>query len=373
MSFDIMTSLAHNPTRVSPKEPRMTARQQFIARPYVADFIEWFARELDSRTLFQHTYIQRRTGKVWACESLYDAFETYQWNSPANDRLGFAATGDAAGNAQALKALRRDLKAAGSDDAKMLQATLDVMAWGGVTAGNAQWLRANERGLAQQVNEVAAAIDACDPAAPVLRAKTLRFNAGMTKVYSLLCADFIIYDSRVAAFLGHAVVLFCTLHGLTTVPQYLCFPWAGAKEGKNAQAPKRRNPGNGTLAFIRLRSHAHHALWNLRASWVMSAVLAHPAAAYSRFNLARSQGDALRALESAAFMYGYCLGAPHTLPADADCGEPDEHVVALINQAEHGQWHEIDVDEMLAELDIMIKKAEEEPAPGANPAGPDRR
>jgi hypothetical protein len=43
----------------------------------------------------------------------------------------------------------------------------------------------------------------------VLRSKNLRLSSGMIKVYSLLCKDFIIYDSRVAAGLGWMVVKYC--------------------------------------------------------------------------------------------------------------------------------------------------------------------
>jgi hypothetical protein len=95
---------------------------------------------------------------------------------------------------------------------------------------------------------------------------------------------------------------------LSKVPEGLCFPWAAAKEGKNTLAPKRRDPGTGGLKFKVLRSGHHHAMWNMRASWVLSAVLAHPSAAGSRFHLVPTPNDPLRALEAALFMIGYDLG-----------------------------------------------------------------
>ena len=45
----------------------------------------------------------------------------------------------------------------------------------------------------------------------------LRFNAGMTKVYSLMCDNFIIYDSRVAAALGWLVMKYCRDRKLTAL------------------------------------------------------------------------------------------------------------------------------------------------------------
>lgn len=60
-----------------------------------------------------------------------------------------------------------------------------------------------------------------------------RFNAGITKVYSLVLEDFIIYDSRVAATLGWLVATFCRA-GAREVPDALRFPWMPAKEAPGA-------------------------------------------------------------------------------------------------------------------------------------------
>lgn len=115
----------------------------------------------------------------------------------------------------------------------------------------------------------------------MLREKTLRFNSGMTKVYSLLCDNFVIYDSRVAAALGWAIVKYCQLHGLATVPELLCFPWAAAKEGLGADRKR-----------------------------LMQAVLDHPNARESHFHTVEAPNNPLRALEAAFFMIGYDLGEP---------------------------------------------------------------
>lgn len=285
-------------------------RQTYLALPHVHEFIQWLATELDSTTLFTHQYVDRRSGAQWSCNSLYNAFANYRWNHPGNPRLMFNPGHCALSNGKALSALRNDLQAINGCDNHALHATSDVMSWGGVSAGNKRWLEANKTGLAKLLSDVKVAMDAGNDDVPILKSKHLRFNSGMTKVYSLLCRNFIIYDSRVAAALGWLVVKYCIVHGLAKVPQALCFPWAGAKESPDAAAPKRRNPGMGSLEFKTLRSGRHHAQWNLRASWLLSATLAHPAAAASPFQKIAAPNDPLRALEAALFMIGYDLGTP---------------------------------------------------------------
>jgi hypothetical protein len=285
-------------------------RHAYFALPHVSGFITWFAAELDCESRFKHEYVDRRSGMQWSCNRLFDAFDRYRWNHPGNVRLGFDSGHCPMSNGIALSALRNDLQAINGDDRRALDATLDVMSWGGVSAGNANWLKANKDGLASLLEAVQGALDAGDELAPVLRSKQLRFNSGMTKVYSLLCKNFVIYDSRVAAALGWLVVKYCQAQGLSKVPQGLGFPWAAAKEALNADTPKCRNPGAGVLKFKGLRSGAHHALWNLRASWVLNAVLAHPAAKASPFQSVGAPNDPLRALEAALFMIGYDLGHP---------------------------------------------------------------
>jgi len=282
--------------------------QIYLALPGVSGFISWLASELDSQTHFNHQYVNRKTDEKWSCSSLYNAFENYRWNHPGNTRLDFKPGVCSSSNGIALSALRQDLVSAAGSDSHALEASVDVMRWGGVAARNTDWLEANKVGLDRMLQDVQAAIGAGDDQAPALRSKNLRFNSGMTKVYSLLCKDFIIYDSRVAAGLGWMVVKYCQAHGLFKVPEALCFPWAAAKEGKNALAPKRRDPGTGGLKFKGLRSGHHHAMWNMRASWVLSSVLAHPGAAGSRFQRVATPNDPLRALEAALFMIGYDLG-----------------------------------------------------------------
>lgn len=274
-------------------------------RAEVKAFIEWLAQHLGSNQPLKHEYVNRKTGKRWQFADLYDAFKQYEWYHSGVPHLKVSAGSCAVSNNQALDAMSTDLLAATCDN-MMLRGTKAMMSWGGVSAHNNQWLEDNQDGLAKTIEQVAEVLRVGDLDSPQFRAD-IRFNAGMTKVYSVICQDFIIYDSRVAAALGMLVIIYCEEKGLRTVPDGLRFPWAPAKEGESAAVPKRRNPSkNKAFKFPGLRRGSHHALWNMRASWVLSQALAHPHAKSSQFHV--GGGSALRKLEMALFMIGYDLG-----------------------------------------------------------------
>ncbi len=133
-----------------------------------------------------------------------------------------------------------------------------------------------------------------------LKGFDLRFNAGLSKVYSLLLDDFVIYDSRVAAALGWLVVRYCHAHQLSAVPGTLAFPWSSGREAASVSDAKRRDPSDGKYQFPRLGDARLHARWNLRASWLIQALAA-------RLPDFCNLPDGIRALESSLFMWGYDL------------------------------------------------------------------
>jgi hypothetical protein len=285
-------------------------KSSYLKRSVVQDFVAWFGQNLDNAT-FAHGYINRRSGS-WQCNSLYDAYLKYQWRHRAGDTFAHSAA--------TLTSLSRALRAAlasAADDQAACRAATDVMIWGGVVAGNVRWLNANPN-LASDLLAVQAAINTQDTTHSVLADRKLRFNAGMTKVYSLLCEGLIIYDSRVAATLGWAVRKFCEAHALTSVPAELAFPWAPAKSTPNHPAPKNRDPSSPALSFPKLTAGPLHAHWNLKASWVLEAALLSPAGQASQF-----AGDPyldtpalrLRAVEAALFMIGYDLDQQPETPS----------------------------------------------------------
>ncbi|HGM5583866.1 TPA: hypothetical protein ACKP2Y_000150 [Pseudomonas putida] len=278
----------------------------YKGRAEVTAFIEWLADLLGSNKPLAHEYTNRLTGKRWQFSDLHDAFKQYEWPHPGVPHLNISAGICPVSNTEALDALSVDLSAATSDDT-MLRGTQATMAWGGVSAHNNQWLQDNQVGLAAMVEHVAEVLRQGNLDSPEFNTD-LRFNAGMTKVYSLICDNFIIYDSRVAAALGWLVMKFCRDRKLTALPDGLRFPWAPAKEAQNTTAPKNRDPSiESDFKFPRLRRGHHHAIWNMRASWVLSEALAHPLARGSRFH--EGSGKPLRKLEMGLFMIGYDLGS----------------------------------------------------------------
>ena len=217
---------------------------------------------------------------------------------------------DFSANMVALNHLRNNLVSAlnsqTDSDTAMRDSAIDVMTWGGVRPGNVMWLTNHHTGLRDIVATMREAIKEEDTEA--IPNGNLRFNSGMTKVYSLICKDFIIYDSRVAAALGWAVTKFCQGENRTKVPKELAFPWAPAKESTGQQNTKRRNPSINQLSFPRLSSGRPHAIWNLKASWLLKDTLER-AAPNEAF---KGAADPLRALEAALFMIGYDLPKPGT-------------------------------------------------------------
>lgn len=270
----------------------------------VRDFVVWLAENLGNPSLFTHEYTDRRSGTAWQCQGLKDACAKYQW-SHKGVRGVLPGTNLESNNA-ALSALGNALhdSLSPANDPAAFTAAADVMKWGGVQAGNVRWLSINTDQLASLLKSTATAFTNGNLSDPLLLNKDLRFNAGMTKVYSLLVEDFIIYDSRVGAALGWIVAKYCEEKKLPGVPAEIAFPWAPSKEAPNAKSPKNRNPGRGAFCFPRLVAGPQHAHWNLKASWILAEVLA----------LAGADGFAgpktvapLRRLEAALFMIGYDL------------------------------------------------------------------
>ncbi len=276
-------------------------KSDFLQLPAVSAFVEWFALQL-SKPTYAHAYKTAR-GKAYTFDGLGAAMQQYDWRFKFHDGDGKLWQGTSlAQNQAALDHITGHLQqalAVGDDEAARTWSTA-VMGWGGVMNGNAKWLSENVDGLAAHISGVRDILDLQDDADAVLK-PIHRFNAGMTKVYSLLCSRFIIYDSRVAAALAWFVVKWCQETGLQQVPAQLAFPCLAAKEAANAGLKKVRNPSVADLRFPALIGASQHAKWNQRASWVLDAALAK--AGGTGF------GDNLRALEAALFMWGYDLGS----------------------------------------------------------------
>ena len=305
----------------------------YLAQKDVIDFVDWFSKRLCSSDL-SHSWIDRRNGKQVSFDSVFDAYKRYSWCfnftnpiPPGGIVKGKLFPDSCAALCQIKINLTTAIKNQIDKDVRIWTQTL--MRWGGVYPGNGTWLHNNEVGLAKTLNYIASLLG---PHAAEAQLKSIsRFNSGMTKIYSLLVDDFIIYDTRVAAALTWIIRLYCEDKNFT-IPDNLCFPVGKAKESPTQINPKCRNPSKGNLKFPPLTPGADHAVWNRKASWLLQDVLAK-ADAESCFNQLPPSGR-LRALEAALFMIGYDIpdGATCNKPSESQTKKPE--VVVEINAEE---------------------------------------
>jgi hypothetical protein len=241
-------------------------RTQYIGSGDVASFIDWFARKVGDQSV-RHSYVDRRTQRRVVFDGLCSALDQYRWNGKSYDQNADDLDKLRSGLAKAMKIEDRKER-----DKSVCASCVEVMEWGRVAPRNKKWLFDNEDGLASTIANVCGILRSEDDdlsSFPV----NMRFNAGMTKIYSLLVSAFIIYDSRVAAALGWFVVQWLRELDDPTLPEPLSFPWMPAKEAPNAGNPKKRDPSCGPYNFPRVNGSAAHARWNLRASWILAEAL----------------------------------------------------------------------------------------------------
>ena len=293
-------------------------RNDYLNDSHVKRFLEWMGPHLHPESKLAHGYALPGSAQLHFA-NLADAYERYDWDFSFLRLDGSRCAGRTfAENAAVLDELQGRLRGAldaqldaAARDRAARDAAVEVMRWGGVVPHNVPWLHANEHGLAASLARVRAALECDDDAADL--GSDLRFNAGMTKVYSLLLDHFVIYDSRVAAALAWFVARWAREQKLEAVPAMLTFPCMPAKEdARTARRRKVRNPWTGKSGFPLLGSRPYaHAKWNLRASWIIRALLeTHPGTVFGVGTAA------CRRLEAALFMWGYDLTPPPTSGAD---------------------------------------------------------
>ncbi|MEC4747532.1 hypothetical protein [Methylomicrobium sp. Wu6] len=297
-------------------------KNTYLSRPDVNDFIDWLSLEIKQNNLI-HSYTLPNNTKI-TFQGLADAFNQYAWRFNFSDPTGQIHTGSAfIDSARCFVTLASGLQANlppnPANDQVICEWACAVMMWGGVTNGNVDWLKTNVVGLAREVDNVRNILSGNDED-PAVMNPIRRFNAGMTKVYSLIVPNFIIYDSRVAASLAWLVAAWCKQAGRASVPKELAFPCMPPKEGENPRIRKSRNPSNNTLIFPNMNGNVkRYAQWNMRASWILRECLTR-----SNNTVFHQQGsNDLRALEAALFMWGYDLGQK-ILPIDIELPEIEE-------------------------------------------------
>jgi hypothetical protein len=267
----------------------------------VASFIDWLTTHIRDPKKIQisNKFTVLRPNADFSFDSLQAALTRYQWGSPSVDGLSSFDE-----NERVLSLLQEELKDAFKPEkwADLKEACIKIFRWGGVTNGNNAWAEINEKNLLSELSSVKGFIEAKNDDVKSI-SFPYRFNAGLTKVYSLLLPNFVIYDSRVAATLAWLVVCWSEMEQRTTVPENLRFTCMSAKEGKNAQYRKKRNPDPQIFPSLNNRA-ALHLQWNMRASWIVESVAKKIEGSGDLFS---HQKAPMRAIEAAMFMWGYDL------------------------------------------------------------------
>jgi len=280
-------------------------KQAYLAEKTVASFIDWLANHIAKSEEIQisNSFKTAKTKQNFHFKSLEDALLQYQWGFQKIDNL-FKKGNTYPENELALSCLESGLKSAvQKQDVQALKiACINVFKWGGVVNGNQKWAENDPENILKEISKIKTIIEKSDDTlnqSPF----PFRFNAGMTKVYSLLLPNFVIYDSRVAGTLAWLITCWSKFEGCENIPEELRFACMDPKEGVNSIHKKIRNPDK--LIFPKLNNSAlQHAIWNMRASWILESV----AEKISHFeNAFHQKKNPMRALEAAMFMWGYDL------------------------------------------------------------------
>lgn len=334
-------------------------RTEYLAQLEVDSFVTWLAKNLNNPRL-THKY-GTPAGPV-KFDGIPDALAKYDWRFRFCDPNGVVHAGNTYDeNAYALGILRNGIRNAleGQNDQDVRDWSIAIVNWGGVRNGNVKWLLENDHGLAQELGNVCAILAAGQDVTRDHLNQIRRFNAGMTKIYSLLLDDFIIYDSRVAAALTWLLTKWCVEQKRKEVPELLQFPCMRPKEGDNPAIRKLRNPSCGDYRFPWMPGGQppRYAQWNLRANWILRETLNR----CSKVTVFRYQDNSLRELEAALFMWGY------NLQCSIPCADPAQRVQDDIGDDEP------DADEELCSHSPAEQTAQDQSLHSSETRGPQGR
>ena len=290
-------------------------RQEYLREPSVINFVDWFRKTLrhESGYEFSHEYERLTKGKSekttpWACSSIYDAYKKYEWefNFTENDIKIRGST--YAESKEVLDRFSKQLRSAVQkrDDVTCHKICLMILEWGGVLGsekkGNKKYINEMKDGLSTYLSNSKSLFESHEITlarrykTPGDETVNIKMNAGFTKIYSLLCDNFIIYDGRVGAAVGLLVRLYCEeKQHIESVPISL-----GFYSGKAQSASVNRNPSSKKYKFKMLSdSSPVHIRNNLKANWLLKEALSQDCGKFT------AEGDDMRKLEAALFMIGY--------------------------------------------------------------------
>lgn len=301
-------------------------RVRYLSQPLVQDFVHFLGGTFRNDPGFEmcHQYRIETRGRgtrtvPWCCANLLEAQERYSWrftytDLPTRRKLKGRTFSDSKRVLDQLSAQLRDAVARGAHS-QCFEACHQILDWGGVLGseerGNKKHLLSFGTCLCAYLRETKRYFESPTCALKndytvVIEGQVLplHMNSGFTKIYALLCDDFMIYDGRVGAAMGLLVKRFYAKNrSKQHLAEALSFRYGMARTAK-----VNRDPSNNQCRFPAL-SHksAPHIRSNLMANWVVTETLKADCGGFS------GQPDPMRAVEAALFMVGYRIDASDAL------------------------------------------------------------
>lgn len=289
-------------------------RNTFLENNDVAEFINWLVETLPSLTVSLNIPKSRHfvpNGVRATCNGIEAVLPHYSWK------------GTWADNKALLRGLSSNLHAALAipREDHTLKACLAILKWGGVR-GAVSYLQAkagnNNNGLVEYLNHRKSLFELTGTQhLAALDAATIdKFDAGMTKIYSLLdTTGSPIYDSRVGA--AMAMLYQCHLRSSSKQKNSLLnFP-SGSARGNQV-----RNPGKFGRPFYNAPQFYTNAVaphtwaqFQLKLGWIIHEILSRTD--WFEETEGTEIADRSRAFEACLFMIGYDL---RSIAGNACCG-----------------------------------------------------
>ena len=314
-------------------------RAEFLAVKQVSDFINWLTAIIDEpeRYPLEHKWRSVNSsacfvqGEEWKCSSLQEATMKYKW--PAK-RLDGSIVYDLSDTQSFLDELSVSLKASVENGDGVLESVNDILSWGGVKDKKeiARDIRLNldndeQRALfLRKVRERVLSPDfdplqdiSIDAEGRVIQ--SIISDSGTTKVFSLFIDEFAIYDSRVGAALGLLLSHYMKASGMkeSQLHESLLFGWQDSPNKDYSRPPKsngsrfdlgrakqKRNPNallnKSIFPYLANVSNSKRLAMNIYLNWILQSAVRQ-----SKTLKDLKPHNAVRNLEAALFMIGYCV------------------------------------------------------------------
>ncbi|MBN4063779.1 hypothetical protein JYT79_03255 [Cardiobacterium sp. AH-315-I02] len=279
---------------------------------------------------FDHEWVSRSTnigikkGTSWTCSSLFSAYQQYIWSAAIKDLEWdgrfFYETEECLGDLK--ERLEESMK---TNDGEMTRIICrHIFEWGGVddreTVSHNIKTGIPTNDLPQHLLDTQSYLNdlfnnGCSNSFNSIykdsNGHQILLDSGTTKIYSLICDNFIIYDGRVASALGYLVRRWweedkiqgnILPNSYKEIPQ--CLRFSRAQE--NFRNP---NPKGNTVFRAITNKGTRRVRENIQASWLLHQLLKDDEKQNntnkSGFAYIKNKQTRLRALEAALFMIGY--------------------------------------------------------------------